>query len=80
MASVQRAGGVRNVFGSGAASVGRGRRARLRDAAYRFLGSLLLFGASAVAAASAANAPREYLDEETGATVFFCRPAAGIRA
>jgi len=39
--------------------------------AYRFLGSLLLLAASAVAVASEANAPREYLDEETGATVFF---------
>jgi hypothetical protein len=31
----------------------------------------LLLAVSAVAAASEANAPREYLDEETGATVFF---------
>jgi len=33
--------------------------------------SLLLLAGSAAAAASGANAPREYLDEETGATVFF---------
>jgi hypothetical protein len=33
--------------------------------------SLLLLITSAAAAASGANAPREYLDEETGATVFF---------
>ncbi|MBV8144132.1 MAG: hypothetical protein JO184_03910 [Gammaproteobacteria bacterium] len=36
-----------------------------------FLGSLALLAAATVAAASEANAPREYLDEETGATVFF---------
>jgi hypothetical protein len=41
------------------------------NVAYPFLGSLLLLAATAVAAASEANAPREYLDEETGATVFF---------
>ncbi len=44
---------------------------RLRNTPYRFLASLLLLAASAIAAASGANAPREYLDEETGATVFF---------
>jgi hypothetical protein len=38
---------------------------------YRLLASLLLPAASVVAAASDANAPREYIDEETGATVFF---------
>jgi hypothetical protein len=38
---------------------------------YRFLTSLLLLAASVVTAASDANAPRQYLDEETGATVFF---------
>ena len=37
----------------------------------RFVRSLSLLAASAVAAASGANAPREYLDQETGATVFF---------
>jgi hypothetical protein len=37
---------------------------------YRSLASLLLLAASAVAAASDANAPRQYLDEETGASVF----------
>jgi hypothetical protein len=71
MVSVQLAGGLRSVFGSVAASPGRGRRPRLRTAASRFLGSLLLLAASAVSAASGANAPREYLDDETGATVFF---------
>jgi len=71
MASVQQAGGLRSAFGSGADSAGRGRRPRLRNAVYRFLGSLLLLAANAVAAASEANAPREYLDEATGATVFF---------
>jgi len=59
------------VFGSGAASARRGHRPRLRNAAYCFLGSLSLLAASARAPASEANAPREYLDEETGATVFF---------
>jgi hypothetical protein len=38
---------------------------------YHFLTSLLLLGASVVVAASDANAPRQYADEETGATVFF---------
>jgi hypothetical protein len=38
---------------------------------YRSLASLLLVAASAVAAASDANAPRQYVDEETGASVFF---------
>lgn len=38
---------------------------------YRFLASLWLLAASVVAAASDANAPRQYVDEETGATVFF---------
>ena len=38
---------------------------------YRSLASLLLLAASVVAAASDANAPRQYLDEDTGATVFF---------
>ena len=38
---------------------------------YRFLTSLLLLVASGPAAASDANAPRQYLDEETGASVFF---------
>ena len=38
---------------------------------YRFTVSMLLLAASTVAAASEANTPREYLDEETGATVFF---------
>ena len=53
---------------------------RFHDAAYRFAGSLLLLAASAVAAASGANAPREYLDEETGATVFFvARPLVFAR-
>ena len=35
------------------------------------LGSWSLLAVSAAAAASGANAPNEYLDEETGATVFF---------
>jgi hypothetical protein len=38
---------------------------------YRFLVSLLLLAASVATAASDANAPRQYFDEETGATVFF---------
>ena len=38
---------------------------------FRFSVSMLLLAAGAVAAASEANTPREYLDEETGATVFF---------
>jgi len=38
---------------------------------YRFLASLLLLAASHVTAASDANEPRQYVDEETGATVFF---------
>ena len=72
MASVkQAAGGSRSVFESGASSAGRGRCARPRATAYRFLAAPLLLAASALAAASGANAPREYLDEETGATVFF---------
>ena len=59
------------MFASGAASAHRGRRPRLRNAVYPLLGSLLLLAASAVAEASEVNAPREYLDQETGATVFF---------
>ena len=43
----------------------------VRTAGYRYLRLLLLLAASAVAAAAETNAPREYLDEETGATVFF---------
>ena len=38
---------------------------------YPSLASLLLVTASGLAAASDANAPRQYLDGETGATVFF---------
>lgn len=38
---------------------------------YRFLVCLVLLVASVVTAASDANAPRQYFDEETGATVFF---------
>jgi len=38
---------------------------------YRSLASLLLLAASVATAASDANAPRQYADEETGATVFF---------
>ena len=38
---------------------------------YRFTVSMLLLAAGTVAAASEANTPREYLDAETGATVFF---------
>jgi len=38
---------------------------------YRSLASILLLAASVVAAASDANAPRQYVDEETGASVFF---------
>ena len=67
MASVQRAEGVRSVFGLGAASAAH----RLRNAVYRLVGPLLLLAASVVAAASQANAPRQYLDEKTGVTVFF---------
>lgn len=37
----------------------------------RLPGSLLLLAASVVAAASDVNVPRQYLDEDTGATVFF---------
>ena len=71
MASVQRTIGLRSVSGRGTPSAAHGRHPRLRNAAYRFLQSLLLLSASVVAAASGANAPREYLDDETGATVFF---------
>lgn len=38
---------------------------------YAFLSSLSLLAASKVTAASDANEPRQYVDEETGATVFF---------
>jgi hypothetical protein len=69
MGSVQRVGGLHSVFASGAALADRGRR--LCNAVYHFAASLLLVAASVVALASGANAPREYLDEETGATVFF---------
>jgi hypothetical protein len=80
MAWVQRVVSVRSVFGSGTDSSGRGRCPRLRSAAYQFLGSLLLLAASAVAAASEANAPLQYLDEETGASVFFVgRPLVFVR-
>ena len=71
MTLVQRKGGLRRVVVSGAASAARARRQRLHSAVYRFVTSLLLVGASGVASASGANAPGEYLDEETGATVFF---------
>ena len=71
MASVQRARGLRGVSGAGEPSAAHGRHPWLHNAAERFLQSLLLLSASVVAAASGANAPREYLDEETGATVFF---------
>ena len=71
MALVQQEGGLRRVFDSGAASAARARRQRPGNAVYRFMTSLLLVGASGVASASGANAPGEYLDEETGATVFF---------
>jgi len=37
----------------------------------RSVASLLLLAASVLAAASDANAPRQYIDEETGASVFF---------
>ena len=47
------------------------RRSRIRNAACRFLAPLLLLAACGLAAASDANAPRQYLDEQTGATVFF---------
>ena len=71
MASVQPTGGLRLVFASGATSTCRGRRQRLRNGVWRYVMSLLLLGASVVAAAPGTNAPSEYLDEETGATVFF---------
>jgi hypothetical protein len=38
---------------------------------YRLLVSLLLLASSDVTAASDANAPRQYVDEETGVSVFF---------
>src|SRR5215470_12711005 len=38
---------------------------------HRSLASLLLLAAGVVAAASDANAPRQYVDEETGTSVFF---------
>lgn len=80
MASVQRAGAQRGWSASDAASA-RGRGPRPRNAAYRFVASLLLLAASVVATASDANAPREYQDEETGATVFFVgRPLVFARA
>ena len=72
MASAQWAGSHRSVFGSGATSAERGgHRRRLRGAAGRSLWAVLLLAAGAVAIASEATEPREYLDEETGATVFF---------
>ena len=71
MASQQQIDGLRSVFASGAVSARPVRRQRLRTVVYRFVASLLFVAASAVAASSEANAPREYLDEETGATVFF---------
>ena len=71
MVSTQRMVGPRGMPGSGAPAVEGVRRPRLRNAACRFLGTLLLLATCAVAAASEANAPREYLDEKTGATVFF---------
>jgi hypothetical protein len=71
MASVKRRGSLRSVIELAASSAGRGRGPGLRKAAIRFFGSLPLLAACAIAAASEANAPREYLDEETGATVFF---------
>jgi hypothetical protein len=71
MASVQRVSDLRSVLASGAASAGRGRRQRLLSALRCFMASLSLLAVSVVGAASEANAPREYLDEETGATVFF---------
>lgn len=50
---------------------GRQRRPWLPDAANRILASLVLLAVGVAAAASSANAPGEYLDEETGVTVFF---------
>ena len=46
----------------------------------RFLVSLLLLAAAAVAPASETNAPHQYLDEKTGVTVFFVdRPLLFVR-
>ena len=70
MATIQRAG-LLGVSASRAPSADRVSGPLHRNSVYRFLASLLLLVASAVAAASEPNAPREYLDEETGATVFF---------
>ena len=58
-------------FGGVFSRLSPGRGPQLRNATYRFVASWLLLAASAVAAASGSNAPREYLDEETGVTVFF---------
>jgi hypothetical protein len=71
MAPGQRMGGLRNVFPSGTASSSRGGWQRHRNTVYRAVASFVLLAAVVVAAASEANAPREYLDEETGATVFY---------
>lgn len=57
MASVRRAGGLRSVFAA--------------VAAYGLVALPSPLGAGVIGAASEANGPREYLDEETGATVFF---------
>ena len=62
---------MRSALASCAASAAQRRWQRLRNAVYCFMTSLAFVGADVVAAASGVNAPSEYLDEETGATVFF---------
>lgn len=69
MVPVQGVGGLRCLDATSAAPARRRRRLRRWEAL--FLASWLPLAASVVAAGSGANAPREYLDEETGATVFF---------
>ena len=56
---------------AGTASLGCARRLRSRIPAQCALVSLFLLAVSILAVASEANAPREYLDDETGATVTF---------
>jgi hypothetical protein len=56
---------------AGTASLGCARRLGSRIPAQRSLASFFLLAVSVVATASEANAPREYLDAETGATVTF---------
>jgi len=71
LALLQTVANVAIINPAGTASPGCARRLRSRVAAQGFLVSLFLLAVSVVAAAPEANAPREYLDDETGATVTF---------